>query len=106
MKGKKGASKAGIIVWSSVSVLLIAICLVLTILTTGPFYDIICITIGGPRANYVLRDDAPYVADYESKKEALAAANDLNIEVCEEGFILLKNEDNALPLRRPRKSRA
>lgn len=40
-----------------------------------------------------------YQADYESKAEALEAANLTNEEICEEGFVLLKNENGALPLR-------
>ena len=39
-----------------------------------------------------------FTADYKSKTEAMNAADDLNIEICEEGFTLLKNEDKALPL--------
>ena len=39
-----------------------------------------------------------FTADYNSKTEAMNAADDLNIEICEEGFTLLKNEDKALPL--------
>ncbi len=39
-----------------------------------------------------------FTADYKSKTEAMNAADDLNIEICEEGFTLLKNDDSALPL--------
>lgn len=39
-----------------------------------------------------------FTADYKSKTEAMNAADDLNVEICEEGFTLLKNADNALPL--------
>lgn len=39
-----------------------------------------------------------YTPDYESKDEALADGDALNEEVCGEGFTLLKNEDDALPL--------
>lgn len=35
-----------------------------------------------------------------TKADALAAANAVNEKICEEGFVLLKNEDNALPLKK------
>ncbi|MCF0228258.1 MAG: glycoside hydrolase family 3 protein [Parasporobacterium sp.] len=34
----------------------------------------------------------------DSKSEALTAANNLNEKICEEGFVLLKNEEQLLPL--------
>lgn len=36
-----------------------------------------------------------------SKSDSLAAANALNETICEEGFVLLKNENNALPIATP-----
>lgn len=39
-----------------------------------------------------------FTADYKTKTEAMKAADDLNVEICEEGFVLLKNEEAALPL--------
>ena len=41
-----------------------------------------------------------YKADFESKSEVLQAANGLNEEICEEGIVLLKNENESLPLRK------
>lgn len=41
-----------------------------------------------------------YTADYESKEEAMKAADAINERICEEGFTLLKNADNALPLKK------
>ncbi len=39
-----------------------------------------------------------FTADYKTKTEAMEAADNLNVEICEEGFVLLKNEEAALPL--------
>lgn len=97
----KKKSKASLIIWGAVSAVAIGLFTTATILATGQFYDIICITLGGERANYKLREDAPYVSDYHSKSEVLKAANELTEEVCSEGFVLLKNENNALPLKTP-----
>jgi len=101
MDKRQGPSKKGLIAWGSVTTVLLVLLVVASILMTGPFYNVICIVLGGERANYRLRDDAPYPADYSSKAEVLSAANQLNIEVCEEGFVLLKNENSVLPLRTP-----
>lgn len=101
MSKKNKANKAGLVAWGSVTTFLTVLLLVATILTTGPYYNIVCMVLGGERANYSVRGDAPYPADYASKEEVLEAANSLNIDVCEEGFVLLKNENNALPLRTP-----
>lgn len=57
---------------------------------------------GVASADYVAPKPNPtgnyFEADYASKDEAMKAADNLNEQICEEGFTLLKNEDNALPL--------
>ena len=60
----------------------------------------------GLAQNTVARTDAKhtplygnyFTADFESKQEAWDNADHVNEEICEEGFTLLKNEDNCLPL--------
>ena len=42
--------------------------------------------------------DAMFVSSYSSKAEALQAGLDLNEQIAEEGMILVKNENGALPL--------
>ena len=70
--------------------------------TQNPFlYDTLCSVLGGEVK--VLREGDPskyiyYEGDYETKAEVLAAANVLNEKICEEGAVLLKNEENTLPL--------
>ena len=39
-----------------------------------------------------------YTSDYSSKHEAIEAGYELNLRVAEEGMVLLKNENNALPV--------
>ncbi len=49
---------------------------------------------GNPaEAQYYRKDD-----NIKNKADSLANANSVNQECCEEGFVLLKNQDNALPL--------
>lgn len=59
-------------------------------------------SILGDRQQALVRGDPDkyirYEGDYETKDEVLAAANALNERICEEGFVLLKNEDDTLPL--------
>lgn len=40
-----------------------------------------------------------YVSDYDSYMETLKASSELNIEIAGEGFVLMKNQSNALPLK-------
>ena len=39
-----------------------------------------------------------YSSDYDSKHEAIMAGYELNLRVAEEGMVLLKNENKALPI--------
>lgn len=45
-----------------------------------------------------LEANGRYYSDYVSKEDALEAGNRLHLEMVEEGQVLLKNENNALPL--------
>ena len=40
-----------------------------------------------------------YTSDYDSKKEAIEAGLELNEKISEEGMILVKNENKALPVK-------
>ncbi|MCR5309213.1 MAG: glycoside hydrolase family 3 C-terminal domain-containing protein [Bacilli bacterium] len=45
-------------------------------------------------------DDKDESINISTKREAFDYGNKVNSEICEEGMILLKNENNALPLKR------
>ena len=66
-----------------------------------PFlYNTINSVLGGERL-FRTGDPSDYIryeSDYGTKEDTLAAANEFNELICEEGFTLLKNEKNALPL--------
>lgn len=102
-KNKPAATsrKKGLIVCGSVGTFIIVLLTVVTVLTSTTFYNIICTVLGGERAKY--SDDYPliYEVEYDNKKDSLKAANALNEKVCEEGFVLLKNNNDALPLKTP-----
>lgn len=91
-------------VWLIVTIVVLILMISVTIVTTQiPFiYGTINSVLGGHRR--VLQSGNPedyiiYQADYASKNETLAAANALNEHIVEEGIILLKNENNVLPLK-------
>lgn len=79
--------------------LLLAIVLVLTCNTF--VYQTINSVLGGEQRVLKSGDVSKYqyyTADYADKKSVLKAANSFNEEIAEEGTVLLKNDDNALPL--------
>ena len=92
------ANRAGK-VWAIVSLCLIVLMLVVTILASTVFFDLIGSFLGRSVPIYEDGIASMYPATQSaSKDEAFANANAKNIEICSEGFVLLKNEQNALPL--------
>ncbi len=86
-------------VWAIVSLCLIVLMLVVTILASTVFFDLIGSFLGRRVLVYADGVESMYPATQStSKEEAFANANAKNIEVCSEGFVLLKNEQQALPL--------
>ena len=82
---------------------LVAVLAVVSVLSSTMFYSLLNTVMpgGGERAVFADDSEALYVSDYASKKEAYQAANDLNLRLCEEGMVLLKNENQALPILTP-----
>ena len=94
MRSRNGA---GFVAFLSVFLIIATI-----VVTQNNFlYFTICSVIGGSERYLVSghpEDYQYYESEYGSKEEVLAAAQKLNEEICEEGFVLLKNEGEALPL--------
>ena len=92
-------------VWLIVSCALVVIFLAVTVVATGvvDIYGLLNIVMpgGGIRAVYAEGIDPIYTTEYKSKDEVYAAAREMNREICEEGFVLLKNKDKALPIATP-----
>lgn len=86
--------------WLAVTSVVLVALLAVNILSLNVFYDLLNIVMpgGGMRAQYDEGISALYVSDYDSKEEALRQANEFNVRLCEEGFVLLKNENGALPI--------
>ena len=91
-------------VWMATSIALIVFFLTVSLVVTQvPFLNNTMNTVFGEERRVLISGD-PEKAQYyklsegiESKADALAAANELNERICEEGFVLLKN-DGFLPI--------
>lgn len=93
---KKHIYKLRIWVVISIVILGLLISLFTFALSYDPFLKGYLGTVGG---HYVdIGDVMKYQADYESKEETLTAFKELNAQITEEGTVLIKNDNNALPL--------
>lgn len=82
----------------SVTAVVFVLILAVNILTTTVFYDLVCLVLGRPIPVYAEGVTPMYIPDATSKTDAFLNAAQMNIDVCEEGFVLLKNENDALPV--------
>ena len=92
-------------VWVIVTAVVLVVCTLVTTLalTVKDFYELLNTVMpgGGPRAVYAEGIASFYLSDYTSKADVYEAARDMNQMICEEGMVLLKNENAALPLYTP-----
>ena len=86
-------------VWMLTSAPVLVLLLTVSLVTTQvPLIDgTLDIVFGGARP-ITAGNKAVYEKQYQTKAEALKAANEFNIKTVEEGITLLKNEDKTLPL--------
>ena len=86
-------------IWFFVSTIIMVLVFTVTMIATQmPFLrDTLYILWGYPSA-IIGEDRGLYECEYNSKEEVYAAANEFNIELASEGFVLLQNKDNSLPL--------
>ena len=96
---KKLLKSKKVIGWGIGSLAFVAIVIAVNIVLTSVLVDLINGVLGGEKAiidpNVQFRYYAP---DFQTKEEALENGNKVTQEICEEGMVLLKNENNALPL--------
>ena len=59
---------------------------------------VMCLSVSLPGVAALAAEAGKYYSDYTTRDEALAAARDLNERLSEEGSVLLKNQNSALPL--------
>lgn len=85
--------------WLIITVNLVIIATVVDILATGILFDMANSFFKGTTTKIVGEDTSQYQSDegIETKEDAKAYGDKVTLEACEEGFVLLKNND-ALPL--------
>lgn len=85
--------------WLIVTAIVLVFMIVANILVTvGPYYSIVSLVLGSKRAQYADGMEPYYELTTGSKEEAREQGAELTQRVAEEGVVLLKNENNALPL--------
>ena len=82
-------------VWFCVSAVLLAILITVTCLTTTIYHSILNTVLGGLRPILDPSVEAKYESEYDSKAEVLEAGNKLNVQIEQEGAVLLLNEEVA-----------
>lgn len=93
--------KPGSLVWLIVTAIIVAVLVIATVLENTIYYPILTTALGGPKP---IKSDGGieiYSSDYDTKTQSKEAGDQLNVEIAEEGFTLLLNEDNALPIATP-----
>lgn len=108
---KKGIfNNKSIKIWAIVTAIVLVLFTVVTTLALSikDFYELLNTVMpgGGPRAVYAEGVESFYLSDYTTKADVYEAARDMNQLICEEGMVLLKNNDNALPLYTPESDRS
>lgn len=98
---KKILGNIGSRVWLIVTVVLIVLFTVVTILSFGIFSELFSQVLGDGEPIYAEGTEPIYVSEYKSKKEVYEAAQNFNVDLAREGIVLMKNDDNALPIYTP-----
>ena len=92
------------IIWGATSLFLTGLLITANVLMRNEFSSLLDQVFGGKRAITVKTDDSiEFPQSYFTKKEARDNGNRVTEKICEEGMILLKNENNALPLKKKAK---
>ena len=92
--------KPRVITWAATTLLLTAVLIVADYFAMNKYVKLIEATeLGGdtPIPDPTQKGNA-FVADFDSKDKAFENANAVTKKICEEGMILLKNDNDALPL--------
>lgn len=85
-------------IWFIVTSAVLVLFIVVNVLASATFYTVLASVFGGRRAEYADGNEAIYKSDYDSKEATLAAAEKFNEKIVEEGSVLLKNDNDALPI--------
>lgn len=95
---KKLWKKNSFKIWSITSGVLLATVIAVPIVLNTALADVLDFALGGADPIFKEGEQSAYVKSYNSKDESKANADDVNVKLNEEGMVLLKNKNNALPL--------
>ena len=93
-----------VIIWAATSLVLVGVLITANYLGTKTFSSLLDGVFGGKRPITAKEEDGSstriaFEQDFATKAEAFANGNKVVEEICDEGMVLLKNENNALPLK-------
>ena len=88
--------KPRVIVWAATTLVLVGTLIAANAVAVGEYGSLIDSVLGGKKAITAPRDKSD--PSYKTKQQAYDAGNAVTEKICDEGMILLKNENNALPL--------
>lgn len=91
---KKKSTKA----WAITSIALASLAVAAPIVLNVAMADLLDFAFGAPAPIFKDGEQSAYVAGYKNRNEASENANDVNTKLNEEGMVLLKNKNNALPV--------
>ncbi len=97
---KKLWKKKSVKIWAFTSMALAGIAIVAPVLMNTTFSNLLDFVFGAPDPIFKEGEQSAYVAKYSNKTESLANANEVNLQLNEEGMVLLKNKNNALPVKK------
>ena len=86
------------LIWFIVSMSVLALFMAITIVAETVLSPVL-ISFLGPRPIKNFGGGIYYESDYKDKKDSLKKSNEINERINEEGIVLLKNENNVLPLK-------
>lgn len=97
--GLKKLLTKSVITWGVSAIAITGILIAANILAKGNYRSLIDQVLGGKTAILDTSDNGiDFGQEFTTKKEAYENGNKVTEEICEEGMVLLKNENNALPL--------
>lgn len=98
---KKRSGLGGIISWAALTALFAGIFIAINVAAVpdnGIVHSILSTVLGGKTPITEDSYEKIYTSDYKSKEESVKAGDDLNVQIEQEGAVLLLNENNALPI--------
>ncbi len=97
---KKLWKKKSTKIWVISSAVMVGLAVALPIVVNTCFSNLLDTVFGSPAPIYKKGEQSAFEGKYSSKTESLANANDVNQRINEEGMVLLKNKNNALPIKK------